>query len=89
MQLADMTQVIAITVLCYGVGIAAKAFDKIPDKVIPVVTGLTGIVLGVAMFYLVDNFPATDVVTAAAVGLWSGWSSTGIDQLQKQLKKRG
>ncbi len=33
------------------------------------------------------GFPATDPITAAAVGVASGLAATGIDQAVKQLKK--
>lgn len=78
--------VVVITVLVYLVGLAVKA-TKLDNKWIPVVCGTVGIVLGIAALYLgVPDFPASDPLTAAAVGCASGLAATGADQLVKQLK---
>lgn len=37
--------------------------------------------------YVIPNFPATDVLDAIAVGIVSGLASTGVNQIQKQVKK--
>ena len=34
-----------------------------------------------------QGFPADDVITAAAVGIVSGFAATGINQIFKQFKK--
>jgi ribonucleotide monophosphatase NagD (HAD superfamily) len=45
-------------------------------------------VLGIAALYLgVPDFPATDLLTAAAVGGASGLAATGINQTVKQMKQ--
>ena len=78
--------VVVITVLVYLVGLAVKA-TKLDNKWIPVVCGTVGIVLGIAALYLgVPDFPASDPLTAAAIGCASGLAATGADQLVKQLK---
>ena len=63
--------VTAITAICYLGGMACKATTKVKDEVIPVVCGLTGGILGVAGMYLMPEFPATDVINAAAIGIVS------------------
>ena len=65
--------VTAITAICYLGGMACKATTKVKDEVIPVVCGVTGGILGVAGMYLMPEFPATDVINAAAIGIVSGW----------------
>ena len=51
-----------------------------------IVIGLViGGVLGVAGMFLMADFPAGDVLTAAAVGIVSGLAATGVDQAGKQL----
>ena len=75
----------AITVISYLVGIGCKAFDKFPDKFIPVTVGLVGAVLGVIGLYTIPDFPAQDVLNAIAVGIASGLASTGANQIVKQL----
>lgn len=80
--------VAAITVICYGAGLIAKAVPKCPDKIIPPICGAVGGVLGVACLYIpMASFPATDPVTALAVGIVSGLAATGVNQAFKQLTK--
>ena len=43
--------------------------------------------LGVAAMYTVPEFPAGDIINAIAVGIVSGLSATGADQIAKQMKK--
>ena len=78
---------ITITVIVYIIGLAVKA-TKVDNKWIPVICGLAGIILGIVAMYIgVPDFPATDPLTAAAVGGASGLAATGMDQVVKQLKQ--
>ena len=78
--------VVAITVIVYIIGLAVKA-TAIDNKWIPVICGVSGVVLGiVALLVGMPDFPATDYLTAAAVGGASGLAATGVDQMVKQLK---
>ena len=78
--------VVAITVIVYIIGLAIKA-TAIDNKWIPVICGVSGVVLGiVALLGGRPDFPATDYLTAAAVGGASGLAATGGDQMVKQLK---
>lgn len=84
-----IASVAAITVICYLVGIIVKV-SPIDDKYIPIACGLAGGTLGVvALFLGVHEFPATDCLTAAAVGIVSGMAATGANQVFKQLTKEG
>ena len=77
--------VLAITVLAYVVGAIVKA-TKLDNKWIPIICGIFGVVLGVVAFYIgMPDFPANDVITAAAVGAASGFAATGVNQVGKQL----
>ena len=76
--------VAAITVICYLIGQGVKA-SGLDNKWIPVIVGTCGGVLGVAGMFLMADFPAGDVLTAAAVGIVSGLAATGVDQAGKQL----
>lgn len=76
--------VLAITVLCFLGGYAWK-LSPMPDKWIPVVCGVFGLVLGVFGRGVIDGFPATDIITAAAIGVVSGLAATGAHQVYKQL----
>lgn len=83
----NVATVVAIVVICYLVGIICKNTIRIEDKVIPVVMGICGAVLGVVGFYAMPDFPATDILNAIAVGIVSGLSATGVNQIYKQATK--
>ncbi len=77
--------VAAITVVCYLIGLMVKT-SGLDNKYIPAIVGLCGGVLGVAGLYLgLPDFPATDPLTAVAVGIVSGLAATGVNQVGKQL----
>ena len=78
--------VACITVCCYLVGIAVKAYGKI-DKWIPVIVGAVGAALGVVGMYTIKEFPAQDVLNAIAIGIASGLASTGANQVVRQLSQ--
>lgn len=86
----DFTQigtVVAIVVICYLVGMAVKAIEKIKDNYIPVIVGIVGGILGIVGMYTMPEFPANDILNAIAVGVFSGLASTGANQIGKQLSK--
>ena len=78
----------AITVICIlaAQGIKATPLD---NKWLPVICGLLGGILGIVGMYVMADFPAADVITAAAVGIVSGLAATGANQVYKQLKNGG
>lgn len=82
-----IASVAAITVIAYLVGMAAKDVTIVEDKWIPVIVGVTGMILGIAGLYVMPDFPAKDVINAAAIGIVSGLAATGINQIGKQLQK--
>lgn len=81
-----MTTVIAIVVICYLIGLAAKTIPAVKDNYIPVIVGAFGGILGVLGMYVIPDFPTQDILNAIAVGIVSGLSSTGVNQVYKQLK---
>lgn len=82
-----IVSVAAITVIAFLVGYICKTAEPIQDKWIPIICGVTGLVLGVVAFYIkMPDFPAQDVINAAAIGAVSGFAATGIHQIDKQLK---
>lgn len=76
--------VASITTLCYLIGELVKV-TGVDNKWIPVVCGVAGVVLGIAAMFIMPEFPATDYITAGAVGAVSGFAATGIDQAIKQV----
>ena len=85
MEWTGIGSVAAITVICYLAGVVVKATPFDNNRLIPVVGGLLGGVLGVAGMFLMADFPANDFLTAAAVGIVSGLAATGANQIGKQL----
>ena len=83
-----IASVAAITIICYLAGLVVKATPWNNDRFIPIVCGLVGGILGVIALYVgLPDFPATDPLTAAAVGIVSGLAATGADQAKKQLSQ--
>ena len=82
-----VANVAAITTLVYILGLTIRA-TRLDHKWIPAISGMLGMGLGLlALFSGVPDFPATDPLTAAAVGGVSGLAATGLDQAFKQLLK--
>lgn len=78
--------VAAITVICFLIGQVVKA-SGLDNKWIPITCGISGALLGVLGLFIMPDFPATDYITALAVGIVSGLAATGINQVYKQLNK--
>ena len=79
-----IASVAVITVICYLIGMAVTA-TAIENKWIPIIVGVSGGVLGVVGMLIMADFPATDYLTAVAVGIVSGLASTGVNQIAKQM----
>ena len=84
MEFMGMAGVAAIGVIAWLVGEAVK-LSPIGNRWIPVICGVCGAALGVAGMYTMPDFPARDVMSAAAVGIVSGLAATGADQIGKQF----
>lgn len=82
-----ITGVAAITVICYLIGQVVKT-SGIDNKWIPTVCGVAGLALGIVGLFIMPEFPATDYVTSAAIGIVSGLSATGINEAVKQLTNK-
>lgn len=79
-----ITGVAAITVICTLIGEVTKV-TKVPNQYIPVICGLCGCLLGMAGLYLMPDFPAQNLLSAAAVGIVSGFAATGMYEAVRQL----
>lgn len=76
----------SIIIICYLIAQGVKT-TKLDNKYIPIICGVLGGLLGVVAMYVVPDFPAEDIFTAIAIGIVSGLSATGINQIYKQLTK--
>lgn len=85
MDALGIVTVVSITAICYLVGMIVKVTPWNNNQLIPIVCGFVGGVLGIVGMFIIPDFPATDYLNAAAVGIASGLAATGIDQIGKQL----
>ena len=74
----------AIVTICWLIGYAVKQ-TALDNKWIPVIVGVAGGIIGLIAFKTVSAFPAEDWLTALVIGIVSGETATGIDQIHKQL----
>lgn len=86
MEYMGLAGVAAISVICWLVGEAVK-LSPLEDKWIPLICGVCGGLLGLLGMRMMPDFPAGDLMSAAAVGIVSGLAATGADQIGKQMKK--
>lgn len=84
MESLGIASVAGIVAICYLIGMGCKAVESVKDELIPVICGVSGAVLGIVGLYVMPDFPATDVINAAAVGIASGLAATGVNQIIKQ-----
>ena len=85
MEYMGMAGVAAISVIAWLVGETVKLLP-LDNRWIPVICGICGSVLGIAGMYVMPDFPAHDLMSAAAVGIVSGLAATGADQIGKQFR---
>ena len=85
MEYMGMAGVAAISVIAWLVGEMVK-LTPLDNRWIPVICGICGSVLGIAGMYVMPDFPAHDLMSAAAVGIVSGLAATGADQIGKQFR---
>ena len=87
MDITQIGTVLAIVVITYLIGLAAKVIPGIKDELIPVIVGVSGGILGVIGMYVIPDFPAQDLLNAIAVGIVFGLASTSVNQVYKQIGK--
>lgn len=86
MEFMGITGVAAITLICYLAAEAIKA-TALDNKWLPAICGALGAVLGILAMFIMPEFPGTDYITAAAIGIASGLAATGANQVYKQMTK--
>lgn len=85
MDILGIAGIPAIVIICYLLGMALKAWSVWDDTKIPVMMGVFGLCLGLVAFIWCGNLiPADDPITAAAIGVVSGLTATGVNQIWKQ-----
>ena len=88
MDILGIVAIPVITVICYGVAEILKA-TPLDNKWLPSICILLGAILGVVALYVAPSItPATDVLTALAIGIVSGGFATSVHQNIKQLSEK-
>ncbi|MBR1565221.1 MAG: phage holin family protein [Oscillospiraceae bacterium] len=85
MEYMGMAGVAAISVIAWLVGEAVTLLP-LDNRWIPVICGVCGGALGIVGTRVMPDFPAQDLMSAAAVGIVSGLAATGADQIGKQFR---
>lgn len=85
--MTEYTNVGAIMVICYLIGMMLHNVPKLDNKWIPCIVGIVGAILGIIGWKVIQAYPADNILDAIAVGIVSGLASTGANQVIKQLKK--
>ena len=80
-----IASVAGITVICYLIGQIIKV-SNLDNKWIPCIVGLAGGILGIVGLFVMADFPASDCLTAVAVGIVSGLAATGVNEAVHQIK---
>lgn len=87
----DFVAMPAIVVVAYFIGLFVKTLgtsDKL-DKWIPVICGGTGAILGIVTYFTIPGYiPAENWLVALVIGIVSGLSATGINQIYKQFAEK-
>jgi hypothetical protein len=84
MDFMGLTSVAVITVLCYLIAALIKT-TPLNNKWLPIICGVLGGILGIIGMNVMPHYPASDPLTAIAVGVASGLAATGTNQVFKQL----
>ena len=58
MDISTIGTVVAIVVITYLIGLAAKQIPKVKDSLIPVIVGVAGGILGVIGMFVMPDYPA-------------------------------
>ena len=84
MDILGITGVAGITVICMLAAQIIKS-TSLDTKWLPAICGAMGCLLGILAMNIMPEFPAQDYITAAAIGIVSGFAATGAHQAVKQL----
>lgn len=88
MDLSNYATMLPIVIICYLIGYICKVIKRIPNKYIPIIVGVVGGILAIPARKIMPDFPTTDIITAISIGIMSGLTSTGVNQVFKQIKTK-
>lgn len=85
----DIAAIPAITVIAFLVAEIVKQIPGLDSAWVPAICGVVGGILGVVALYTSPQLmPATDIISAIAIGIVSGLAATGAHQTFKQLTEK-
>lgn len=89
MEIIENLGIVAVPVITVIVFLIVEAVKATPldNKWLPVIAGACGGILGIVATFVMPEFPASDPLTAFAIGIVSGLAATGAHQIYKQLTK--
>lgn len=82
-----MPEIIEIVVITYALVEVLKQIRNFKSESIPAIACVIGACLGLVANYVIPEFPASNVMTAVAIGITSGLAATGTHQILKQYSK--
>lgn len=88
----EIVSIPAVATVVYAIIEAYKAVFKSEKakRVIPIVAGVLGAILGIVAFFACPAIVPTDnAFLAAVMGLFSGLGAVGVNQICKQATKDG
>lgn len=91
MDLNNITGVPAIVILCYllveGIKVFAGRYEKVKE-LLPLISAFIGAIMGALLFmFCPEIMPSESYISSIIIGIFSGLSATGSNQILKQLKK--
>lgn len=87
-EMLGFSTIPAIVVICMLIAEGLKLKTKMDNKYLPMTCGFIGAALGIIAMYVMADFPAADPITAAAIGIASGFAATGVHQAYKQVANK-
>lgn len=91
MDLNNMTGVPVIVIICYllieGIKVFVGSYKKI-KALLPIISAFLGAGIGIVLFIICPEIlPSGTYISSFTIGIFSGLSATGSNQIWKQLKK--
>lgn len=91
MDLNNMTGVPVIVIICYLLIEGVKVFVGNHEKIkalLPIISAFLGAGIGIVLFIICPEIlPSGTYISSFTIGIFSGLSATGSNQIWKQLKK--
>ena len=74
-----------ITILVYFITMYAYCNDIIPTDYLPIFAAFIGGIIGLCEYgFRIEDYPASDFLSAFCVGVIAGMSAVGLDQIFKR-----